>query len=97
GRPPGTCTYNRLGIGVAGDYAGINFGIVEQLGETTYLVFSAGAGGSFGPAGITAPLSGSVEYCPSEPAQIDQGTWACLGNAGVQCDSQDHQLTLVRR
>lgn len=97
GQPPETCTYNHLGIGIAGDYAGITAGFVEQLGETTYLVVTAGAEGSFGPIGITAPLGGQFLYCPSEPVLIDQGTWACPANDDVQCDSYNHQLTLVRR
>jgi hypothetical protein len=97
GRPPETCTYNQFGIGIAGDYAGIGIGIVEQLGEAGYLVFEAGAEGSFGAIGITAPLNGSVEYCPGEPYLIDQGDWACPGSAGVQCDSRNHQFALVRR
>jgi hypothetical protein len=97
GRPPETCSYNRLGIGVAGDYASISAAPVEQLSETTYLAFTAGSEGVFGPTGITAPMHGSFLYCPSEPYQIDQGTWACPGSGGVECDSDNHQLTLVRR
>jgi hypothetical protein len=97
GPAPPSCTYNQFGIGMAGDYASIGGGIVEQLSETTYLVVSGGAQGSFGPTGITAPLGGLFLYCPSEPYLIDQGTWACPANAGAECDSQNHQLTLVRR
>jgi hypothetical protein len=96
--PPGlSCSYNTVGIGIAGDFASIGSGIVEQLGETTYLWIGAGSQASFGPTGITAPLSGTFLYCPSEPFLIDQGTWACRANDGVQCDSENHQLTLVRR
>jgi Carboxypeptidase regulatory-like domain len=97
GHPPESCTYNQSGIGIAGDYASISVGMVEQLGEVGYLAVGAGAEGSFGPTGITGPLSGSLLYCPSEPTQIDQGTWACLASAGVECDSRNHQLTLIRR
>jgi hypothetical protein len=93
-----TCTYNGFGIGMAGDYASISVnGIVEQVGETAYLAFNAGAEGSFGSTGITIPLSGSFLYCPSEPYQIDIGEWACRANAGVDCYSRNHQLALVRR
>jgi hypothetical protein len=97
-RPPWlTCSYNTIGIGIAGDFAHVGVGIVEQLGETTYLWIGAGSQTSFGPTGITAPLSGTFLYCPSEPFLIDQGAWACRANDGVQCDSENHQLTLVRR
>jgi hypothetical protein len=100
GRPPETCTYNRFGIGIAGDFATIYFGFIEQLSETTYLVLSAGAGVSVGPTGITAPLDGEFLYCPTEPFLIDQGTWACPSGAGVQdahCESDRHEFALVRR
>ena len=97
GRLPESCTYNQIGIGLAGDYASIGVGIVEQLDGTTSLVFGAGAEGSVGPMGITAPLYGQFLYRPGEPALIDQGTWGCVASAGVQCDSRNHQLTLVRR
>jgi hypothetical protein len=97
-RPPWlTCSYNTIGIGIAGDFAHVGVGIVEQLGEEGYVAITAGAEGSFGATGITTPLSGSFLYCPSEPFLIDQGTWACRANDGVQCDSENHQLTLVRR
>ena len=95
GRPPETCTYNLISIGTAGDYAAIYAGIVERLGETTYLAVQAGTAGSFGPTGITAPLNGSFLYCPGEPYLIDQGEWACAG--GEYCDSAHHQITIVRR
>jgi hypothetical protein len=97
-RPPGlTCSYNTIGIGIAGEFAHVGGGIVEQLGETTYLVVPTWAEGSFGPTGITAPLSGQFLYCPSEPVMVDQGLWGCLASAGAECDSRNHQLTLVRR
>jgi hypothetical protein len=83
---------------MAGDYGSLSVnGIVEHLGETTYLAFLGGAEGSFGPTGITTSLNGSFLYCPSEPYQIDIGEWACPANAGVSCDSRNHQLALVRR
>jgi carboxypeptidase family protein len=96
GPPELSCSYNTVGIGLAGDLASVSSGIVEQLGDTTYLWVGAGTQASFGPTGITASLSGSFLYCPaSEPFLIDQGTWACRD--GVQCDSENHRLTLVRR
>jgi len=97
GQVPESCAHNLFGIGMVGDYAGIYVRIAEQLGGTTYLMVEAAAGGSFGQTGITTPLQGSVVACPSEPALIDQGTWACLSGAAVQCDSHNHVLTLVRR
>jgi hypothetical protein len=100
--PPGpvvpSCTYNQFGIGMAGDYANLGVsGIVEQLGQEGYVAITAGAEGSFGPTGITTPLSGSFLYCPSEPYQIDIGEWACRASNGVDCYSRNHQLSLVRR
>jgi hypothetical protein len=96
GRPAETCTYNQFGIGIAGDFANIGSGgIVEQLADTTYLVFTGGGGASFDPSGITLPLDGSFQYCPNEPAWTSGEYWECEG--GVQCDSHHHQLRLVRR
>jgi hypothetical protein len=86
-----------LAIGLAGDYASVSLGIIEQLGETAYLVVAAGAEGLFASSGITVPLSGQFIYCPREPVLIDQGTWACPVDTGVECDSPRHQLALVRR
>ena len=100
GQPPETCTFNSFGIGIAGDYASLFLGFIEQPTETTYLVLSAGASGSVGPTGITAPLHGYFLLCSSEPVQIDQGEWVCQASAadrGVLCDSDHHQLTLIRR
>jgi hypothetical protein len=97
--PPGlTCSYNTIGIGIAGDYANLGVsGIVEQLGQEGYVALTAGAEGSFGATGITTPLSGSFLYCPSEPYQIDIGEWACRASTGVDCYSRNHQLSLIRR
>ena len=92
-----SCTYNNIGFGNAGDYTRVSFTIIEQLGEHTYLVVSAGAGGSFGPTGITAPLAGSLQYCQTEPTQVDQGLFACPGGAYDTCESVSHHLTLARR
>jgi hypothetical protein len=96
GRPAETCTYNQLGIGIAGDFATIQSGgVVEQLGDAAYLVVTGGGGASFGLSGITLPLDGSFQYCPGEPSWASGEYWECQG--GVQCDSHRHQLTLVRR
>ena len=97
GQLPETCTYNLLGIGVANDYASIYAGLIELLNDA-YLVITAGTEGTFDPSGIARPLSGSFLYCPREPFLIDQGTWACPNGAGgVDCESANHQLALVRR
>jgi hypothetical protein len=92
--------FNAFEIGIAGDFAQISVlyggvGIVEQLRETTYLAVGGGAEGSFGPSGITAPFDGGFQYCPSEPALTSGEYLECQGS--VQCDSHNHQLTLVRR
>jgi hypothetical protein len=98
GRPPETCTYNLLGIGMAGDFATIYLGLIEVLSDLTYLVVTAGSNGTFDPRGVAFPLSGSFLHCPREPFLIDQGTWACpTGAGGVECESGNHQLLLVRR
>jgi Carboxypeptidase regulatory-like domain len=89
-------TYNQFAIGIAGDFAGIgNADIVEQLPESTFLVVGGKAAGSFGPSGITAPFEGYFLYCPTEPRWTSGEYWEC--QASVQCDSRNHQLTLVRR
>jgi hypothetical protein len=95
-------THN-IGMWVAGDFA--NFatwasinggpGIAEQVNETTYLLIEGGGRGLFGASGMTAPFDGYFQYCPSEPAPGWDGP-RCLVPA-VQCDSHNHQLTLVRR
>jgi len=95
GRPLETCTYNQFGIGLAGDYASIGLGVVEQLDETTFLAFEGGTAGSFGPTGIAGPFDGFLLYCPAEPVW-NEG-WVCPVDGGLQCDSHTHQLTLMRR
>ena len=96
--PPGrSCLHNGVSIGTAGDYTNVGFSIIEQLSDHTYLVASGGAGGFFGPTGITAPLAGYLQYCQTEPTLIDQGTWTCPSDGYDPCESVDHRLTLVRR
>lgn len=90
-------TLNRFSIGTAGDFAGIPFSIVEALGDGKYLLVDAAGWGSIDATGITASLDGSLTYCPREPTLIDQGTWACVDAAGVQCHSASHRFRLVRR
>jgi hypothetical protein len=96
-------THN-VAMGVAGDFA--NFatwasvnggpGIVEHVGETTYVAIEGGGRGLFGASGMTAPFEGYFLYCPSEPALTLDGA-LCSVSSAVQCDSDHHQLTLVRR
>jgi hypothetical protein len=92
-----TCTYSQFTIGLAGDFAGIPINVVEQLDETAYLIVGAFAEGRFGPNGISVPLDGSLEYCPSGPFQIDLEVWACPGSADVACNSTNHHLALIPR
>jgi carboxypeptidase family protein len=97
GQLPETCTYNLLAIGIADDYASIYAGLIEILNDA-YLVVSAGTEGTFSSSGTARPVAGSFLYCPREPFLIDQGTWSCpTGAGGVECESANHQLTLVRR
>lgn len=85
-------------IGIAGDFANMSVRFVEQLGETTYRAIDGGAAASFGPAGITAPFNGYFLHCPTEPAWAGGEYWWCgAGTQGVECNSSNHQLTLVRR
>jgi hypothetical protein len=92
-----SCTHNNIALRSAGDYTWVGFSIIEQLDEHKYLVASAGAGGSFGPAGGTAPLEGFLQYCETEPTQVDQGLWVCPTEVDNTCESVIHQLTLARR
>lgn len=84
-------------IGIAGDFANMSVRFVEQLGDT-YLAIDGGAAASFGPSGITTPFNGSFLHCPTEPASAGGEYWWCgAGIEGVECNSSNHQLTLVRR
>lgn len=101
-------THNWALIATAGDYANFSIcisdpsqsycfpGIVEQLRETTYVAMEGGGGGFFDAGGITARFDGSFQYCPSETA-LTGNEYQCQARAPVQCDSHNHQLTLVRR
>jgi hypothetical protein len=101
-------SYSRATVVVAGDFAGIlaassdrgqnesGPGIVEQLGESTFVSIEGGGGTSFGPTGMTVAFDGYFEYCPVEPAIIGDLP-RCPSSSRIQCDSHDHRLTLVRR
>jgi hypothetical protein len=85
-------------IGIAGDFANMSVGIVEQLGETTYLAIEGGVAASVGPSGITAPFNAYFLHCPSEPAWSAGEYWWCGADVqGDECASSNNQLTLVRR
>jgi hypothetical protein len=93
---PEACTYNRFGIGIAGDYVGGSVGFVEQLSDSTYLIFSTLVEGSVTASGITASLDGSLLYCPDQPRRAEEGLECPAANA-VSCTSRNHRLELTRR
>jgi hypothetical protein len=97
GRAPDSCHHNQLAIGLAGDYASIRIGIVEQLHGTGYLAVLGGAAESFGPTGIRASLEGSFLFCPVAPTFDWNEGWVCEADGGHRCDSPSHHLTLQRR
>jgi hypothetical protein len=100
GRPADSCVHNQFGIGIAGDFANMSVGIVEQLNETAYLAIEGGVAASFGASGITAPFSANFLYCPTKPEWTSGEYWACPADGGVQaveCNSGRHQLALLRR
>lgn len=101
-------TYNRALIATAGNFAGFSVcisdpsqsyctpGIVEQTGETTYLAIEGAAEGTFEESGMTARFAGYFQYCPVERPLIGN-QYECPASAVVQCDAENHRLTLVRR
>jgi hypothetical protein len=94
----GSCSYNHFGVSMVGDYAAVSVGVVERLGDSTYLAITTNSVGTFGLNGMAAPSSGVFLHCPGEPYLIDQGTWACRESGGVECGSYDqHHLALTRR
>lgn len=85
-------------IGVAGDFASMSVRLVERLGETTFLAIDGGAAASVGPSGITAPFNAYFLHCPTQPAWSAGEYWWCGADVqGVECNSSNHQLTLVPR
>lgn len=87
-----------VAIGIAGDFANMSVRFVERLGETTYLAIDGGAAASFGPSGITAPFNSYFLHCPTEPAWAPGEYWWCgAAVQGVECNSANNQLTLIRR
>ena len=72
-------------------------GIVEELGETTYLAIEGRGGGTFDGTGMTAAFDGSFQFCPLETALTGDRYGACPAGRSIQCDSKNHRLTLVRR
>jgi hypothetical protein len=100
GRPGDSCVHNQFGIGIAGDFANMSVGIVEQLNERAYLAIEGGVAASFGASGITAPFSANFLYCPTKPEWTTGEYWACPAGSGgqaVECNSGRHQLALLRR
>jgi hypothetical protein len=83
-------------IGVARDFANASFLVVEQLTATTFLAIEGGATASVGPSGFTAPFNASFLHCPTMPTYREY--WWCGAEVqGIECNSPNHQFTLVRR
>jgi hypothetical protein len=91
------CLKNRFSLGTAGDSVGGYMTIIEQVTDTSYLIADGAIGGSISPTGVTAALSGDLDFCPIQPVQIDQGVWVCWPSSGVSCHSENHQIELIRR
>ena len=101
-------THNSALITTAGDFATFSVcvsdpgqsyclpGILEEIRATTYVAIEGGGGATFDASGITLPFYGSFEYCPGEVV-LTRDQYQCLAGAPVQCESDDHTLTLVRR
>jgi hypothetical protein len=101
-------THDSALISTAGDFATFTIcdsdpsqsyclpGILEEIRATTYVAIEGGGEASFDASGITLPFHGSFEYCPGEVV-LTRDRYQCLATVPVQCESDDHTLTLVRR
>jgi hypothetical protein len=92
-----TLTFHEFFVGVAGDIAGFGAGYIERTGDSGYLVVTTAAEGTISASGITGQLVGDLYYCPGEPYQDGRETYTCEPGPGSGCQSQIHQLTLIRR
>jgi hypothetical protein len=98
-RLSGSCTYDQLRIGMAGNFAAIGReDIIEQLSGTTYLVIGGTARALFTGTGVATSFDGYFLYCEAEPVWdtadvVD--SWTC--RPAAHCNSANHQLVLVRR
>jgi hypothetical protein len=73
-------------------------GIIEQLGESSYLLIEGDSAASFDASGFTAPFRGRFLHCPNLPIYTTGEYWTCSDDVqGSSCDSGNHQLSLVRR
>ena len=85
-------------IGVAGDFANVSLGFVEQLSDGTYLAIEGRTAASIGPLGITAPFNAHLVRCLNQPDMSPGEYWWCGADVqGDECSSAANQLTLVRR
>ena len=97
---------NFFWVGVAGDYLAVSTegegpSIVEQVGPKSYIAYSGNAGAvipSGGPAMISAPFKGLIEYCElkSTLGQYYDCSDA-LAAVRVQCTSEGSRLSLTPR
>jgi hypothetical protein len=87
-----------LEIRTAGDFSITSLRIVEQLDEMSYLAIEGEAPATVGPSGITASFSANFLHCPTRPEwSPGEYLWCGANVQGRECNSQKHQLTLVRR
>jgi hypothetical protein len=85
-------------IRTAGDFSVTALRIVEQLGETSYLAIEGEAPAMVDAFRITAPFSANFLHCPTRPEwSPGEYLWCGADVQGVECNSQQHQLALVRR
>ena len=101
-------THDSALISTAGDFATFTVcdsdpsqsyclpGILEEIRVTNYLAIEGEGGATFDAAGMTMRFHGSFEYCPGEVV-LTRDQYQCLATGPVQCESDDHTLTLVRR
>jgi hypothetical protein len=98
--------YERIFIGVAGNFIALEFGghgpyVVEQVAPNTYLAFDGRAGISVGPSPvstISTSFDGSISLCERKS---EMGSYySCTSSEAIahaECASKNHQLILTRR
>jgi hypothetical protein len=92
------CAYDRIGIGVAEDFAYLSVTVAEEPADRTFLMFAGVAAGPVTASGIAAPFDAVFLSCPTEPVLTTGEYWSCAGGAQPnECYSRNHQLVLQRR